>query len=450
PSFTSWQATRPPARPAVADGAGVLLLEGALVVTCDDAFRIGAFTVAVAGGRIVAVDAPAAMRARFLDAPIHDCRGRILLPGLVNAHLHPELQILKGAVEERSLHDWDDADHFDGALAVLHSPEGRELQRAAIRLALADCLLSGTTMVGVYGITSGANDIAAEEMARLGVRGEITVRDVAFASLPPQAPAHRYRVHAEEALTEAELRAAGAALARGEALVMHAAETAHRLKLARELFGTTTIRLLERHGLLGPRTLLSHAVHIDAEECELLARSGTPVVSSPTAELKLADGVAPMGALVAAGGVVALGTDAAVCNNSNDMFLEMRQFGLVQKLRYGAAAVPAEQILRIATRGGAGALGVAATGALAPGWAADLVLVQADGVRLQPLVHRPEHSNVAANLVYAATGGDVTDVMVAGQWRVRDRVLLAADGSALTDLLTDLGRAAARLYDRVL
>jgi len=420
------------------------------VITCDEAFRIGALTVAVAQGRILAVDAPAAVRARFRDAPIHDCRGRILLPGLVNAHLHPELHILKGAVEDRSLHAWDEADPFDGALVVLHSPEGRELQRAAIRVALADCLLGGTTMVGVYGITSGANEIAAEEMARLGVRGEVTVRDVAFAPLPPGSPAHRYRVHAEEALSDAELRRAAAALARGESLVMHAAETAHRLKLARELFGTTTVRLLDRYGLLGPRTLLSHAVHIDAEECELLARTGTPVASSPTAELKLADGVAPMAALVGAGGVVALGTDAAVCNNSSDMFLEMRQFGLVQKLRYGAAAMPAEQILRIATRGGASALGVASSGVLAPGWAADLVLVQADGVHLQPLIHRPQHSNVAANLVYAATGADVTDVMVAGQWRVQDRRLLAADGSALADLLTDLGLAAARLYDRVL
>ncbi len=424
-----------------------LVLAGALVVTCDDDARVAPLDVVVAGEHIVAVlergtPVPGARRV--------ECRGRILMPGLVNAHLHPELQILKGAVEERSLHGWAEADHFDGALAVLDSPEGAPLQRAAIRAAFADCLLTGTTRLSAYGITRGANEIAAEELGRLGLRGEVTVRDVAFAPLPDGAAPHRYRVHAEETITDAELSAAAAALGRGAALVMHAAETAQRLQLARERFGTTTIRLLQRFGLLGPRTLLSHAIHVDEEERELLARTGTPVVSSPTSELKLADGIGPVGDLAARGGVVALGTDAAVCNNSNDMFLEMRQLGLVQKLRYGAEAVPAEQILRMATRGGAVALGGTRSGAIAPGWAADLVLVDARSVRLVPLVHRRDYSNVAANLVYAATGEDVTDVMVAGEWRVRRRRLLAADGTPLDALVRELGRAATHLYDRIL
>lgn len=433
------------------DGAsGVTLLEGGLVVTCDEALHTGPYTVAVEGASIVAVDDPAELPERFPDAERIDCRGRILIPGLVNAHLHPELQILKGAVEERSLHGWDEADHFDGALAVLDSDAGRDLQRAAIRASLADCLLTGTTAVGVYGITRGANEIAWEELASFGMRGEITVRDLQFASLGADGPPHRFRVHAEEALTDEELRGAAAALARGDRLVMHAAETAHRLHLAVEQFGTTTIRLLGRYGLLSPRTLLSHAVHVDAEEREMLARTGTPVVSSPSAELKLADGVGPVGDLVARGAVVALGTDAAVCNNSNDMFVEMRQLGLVQKLRHGAGALPAEQILRIATRGGAVALGLESTGALATGWAADMVLMDATSLRLQPLVHRPEFSNVAANLVYAATGEDVTDVMIGGRWRVRDRRLTTPDGAGLPAILEELKRAAADLYDRVL
>ncbi len=429
------------------DPPDVLLLTGALVVTCDEDARVAPLDVAVAGERILSVVQPGT---RMPGAVRVSCSGRILMPGLVNAHVHPELQILKGAVEERSLHGWAEADHFDGALAVLDSPQGEPLQRAAIRAAFADCLLGGTTTVSAYGITRGANEIAAEELGRLGLRGEVTVRDESFASLPGRSGPHRYRVHAEETITDGELRAAAAALRRGASLVMHAAETAHRLRLARERFGTTTIRLLERYGLLGPRTLLSHAVHVDEEERELLARTATPVVSSPTAELKLADGIAPVGDLSARGGIVALGTDAAVCNNSNDMFLERRQLGLVQKLRYGAGAVPAEQILRMATRGGAAALGMEDTGAVRPGWAADLVLVDARGLRLQPLVHRQEYSNVAANLVYAATGEDVTDVMVAGRWRVRRRRLVAADGTPLAEIVRELGQAAAHLYDRVL
>src|SRR5690606_7201909 len=110
--------------------------------------------------------------------------------------------------------------------------------------------------------------------------------------------------------------------------------------LVRERFGTTTVRLLEEYGLLSPRMLLSHAIHVDEEERALLRERGVAIVSSPTAEMKLSDGIAPIVDYVDRGLAVALGTDCAVCNNGNDLFLEMRQLGLVQKLRYGADALP--------------------------------------------------------------------------------------------------------------
>src|SRR5690606_4613141 len=142
-----------------------------------------------------------------------DCTGRILLPGLVNAHLHPELHVLKGAVAELNLHDWDDAEHFDDALALLSSPEGAWIQRAGIRAALADCLLAGTTCVAAYGVTAGADQVTAREMAALGLRGAATARDVEFAPVdtPAGMPPRISRLHAEEALTTAELEAAARA-----------------------------------------------------------------------------------------------------------------------------------------------------------------------------------------------------------------------------------------------
>jgi 5-methylthioadenosine/S-adenosylhomocysteine deaminase len=430
-----------PARP--------LLLEGALVLTMDDDGTAGALSVAVEDGRIAAVGPADELRRRFPRAERRDCAGRILMPGLVNAHLHPELHVLKGVVEELNLHDWDDAEHFDDALALLSSPEGQWIQRAGIRAALADCVLTGTTCVAAYGVTVGADEVTGEELAALGLRGWVTVRDVQFAPAPPVAGVPRiYRLHAEEALTTAELEAAARAHERGERIIMHAAETEHRIRLVRERFGTTTIRLLERYGLLSPRLLLSHALYVDQEEQQLLARRGPAVISSPTAEMKLSDGIAPVVEYLAHGVVVALGTDTAVCNNSNDLFLEMRQLGLVQKLRYGANAAPAEQILRMATRNGARALGGEGEfGVIAEGASADLILVETDNPRLQPLVHRDGFSNVAANLVYAATGQDVTDVMIAGRWIVQQRRLQTADGPALW---RELERAAANLYDRIL
>src|SRR5690606_11555351 len=137
---------------------------------------------------------------------------------------------------------------------------------------------------------------------------------------------------AEEALTTAELEAAASAHARGERIVMHAAETRHRIELVRSAFGLTTVRLLDHYGLLSGRMLLSHAVHVDEEERAMLARSGACIIASPAAEMKLADGIAPITTYLDAGMTVALGTDSAVCNNGNDMFLECRQLGLSQKL----------------------------------------------------------------------------------------------------------------------
>src|SRR5690625_221712 len=130
------------------------------------------------------------------------------MPGLVNAHLHPELQLLKGIVEELDLHDWEDATHFDSALVLLSSPEGRTLQRAGIRASLADCLLGGTTRIATYGVTKGADEIAAEALLELGIHGHVTVRDIEFAPLgpPPSYGLRRiYRLQAVGALPTTDL-----------------------------------------------------------------------------------------------------------------------------------------------------------------------------------------------------------------------------------------------------
>lgn len=424
----------------MADEAQPLLLEGALVVALDEAGTLAERTVRVEGGRIAAVtepSAPAPPGARRVD-----CRGRLLLPGLVNAHLHPELHVTRGLLQGRTLREWGDCQPLTRALAFLSGPAGREARRAATRASLAECLLGGVTAVGVYGITDGAPPDQAAELRALGLRGHVTIRDMAFAPSRGLAVPHVYRLHAEETLTEAELDAAAAAHERGERIVMHVAETRWRVELCRARFGTTPIRLLERWGLLSPRVLLSHAVHVDEAEIDLIARAGAPVLASPSAEMKLGDGIAPVPALLEAGALVALGTDAAVCNDATDVFLEMRQLGLLHALHSGPAALSPERILRAATRGGAAALGLAeGAGSIAAGAPADLVLVDAESPRLQPLVVRDDFDTVYGNLVFAATAADVTDVMVAGTWRVCERRLVDLDAAEIWRELAAAGRA---------
>jgi 5-methylthioadenosine/S-adenosylhomocysteine deaminase len=424
-----------------------LLLEDAWVLTLDDHGTRGRVSVAVQAGVIAAVAPAGELRDQFPDAHRLSCRDRVLMPGLVNAHLHPDLHVLKGALEGRGLHDWQGADGFNAAVEYLGTPEGRWMRQSAIRASLAEAALGGTTCVATYGVTNGSEVCCEEALRELGLRGTVTVRDASFRPLAGVLAWQRrtpamYRLHAEERLDTVELEAAARAHARGERIVMHAAETTHRLAIVRAQHGTTTVRLLERYGLLSPRLLLSHAVHVDEEELRLLASRGVRIVVSPAAEMKLADGIPPVQDMQRHGLNVALGTDAAVCNNGTDMFLEMRMLGLSQKHRYGAAAAPAEQILLMATRAGAAALdGAGRFGAVAAGMDADLILVDVRNPRMQPLLLDGEASNLAANLVYAATAADVTDTMVAGRWIVRDRHLLTADAQSLWNELEKAARA---------
>jgi 5-methylthioadenosine/S-adenosylhomocysteine deaminase len=370
------------------DDATPLLLEGAHVLTVDAGRpRFTRDSVCIADGIIRAVGPARVLSARFPGARRLSCRGRVLLPGLVNAHLHPDLHVLRGSLERKNLHEWNTSPIFNPAVEILGTEEGRALQHASIRASFAEAALSGTTCIGAYGVSDGALEVCADLLAALGLRGAVVARDDTFSRA--DAALQRggftypvfYRLHAEETLTHAELERAAAAHEGGARIIMHAAETRHRARLAQERFGTSTVRLLHRYGLLSPRTLLSHVTFIDDEEIALIARHRVPVVLSAAAEMKLGDGTPPAIPLLEAGVTVALGTDAAVCSDGTDMLLEMRAFGWQQKLRYGAAAIGAEEILVLATRGGPAALGLERAGSIEAGNAADLVLIDAASPR---------------------------------------------------------------------
>ena len=169
------------------------------------------------------------------------------------------------------------------------------------------------------------------------------------------------------------------------------------------------------------------------------------MLSSPVAEAKLADGLAPIAAMHARGVRIALGTDAAVCNNSCDLLLEARFLGLLQRLAGGAATLPARTLLRFATVDGARALGAEGAVGLAVGAPADLVLLDATAPHMLPLVHRDGISNLFAAVAFSGSARDVTDVMAGGRWIVRERKLLTGDVDSIG---RDLGVAAEALLRR--
>src|SRR5437660_1761996 len=235
------------------------------------------------------------------------------------------------------------------------------------------------------------------------------------------------------------LRAASDLAERFDAqLHTHAAETIVERETVLRATGLEEIAYLDSVGIAGRRAALAHCVWIDSHEMDRLARQGTTVVHCPSSNLKLASGVAKIPELLAAGCRVAIGADGAPCNNGLDAFAEMRLAALIQKPRLGADALPAAQVLELATLGGARALGLEdEIGRIAPGKRADLVVLDLSQPHLHPFLGDP-----APLIVYSARASDVRDVFVDGRPVVLGHELLTAP---LDHIVREADRAAAEL-----
>lgn len=207
------------------------------------------------------------------------------------------------------------------------------------------------------------------------------------------------------------LRAAAEfARSRGFLLHTHASEQIAEVEWIQSRTGMDNVAYLHSCGLSGPDVCLAHCVQVDARERALLAETGTRVLHCPGANMKLGSGLAPIPELREAGVTVALGADGAACNNRLDIFAEMRLAGLIQKVRLGPDALPARDIVRMATEDGARALGWGReTGLLETGRRADIVLIDTDDLSILP------GDDPAASVVYAAHPGAVALTMAAGR-----------------------------------
>jgi 5-methylthioadenosine/S-adenosylhomocysteine deaminase len=198
----------------------------------------------------------------------------------------------------------------------------------------------------------------------------------------------------------------------------HSSETTWEVDEALQRWGKRPVEVLADRGVLGPRTVVAHCVWLDDREIELLAATGTAVAHCPCSNMKLSSGPAPIGRLREAGVVVGLGSDGEKENNSLDLLEEMKFASLLQKLTtLDPTTGDPWDVLAMATTDGARALGLAeVTGSLAPGKRADVITVDLRGLHTTPLVRGSgPQSNVAAHLVFAASGHDVRDVWVDGR-----------------------------------
>ncbi|HXF74399.1 MAG TPA: amidohydrolase [Actinomycetota bacterium] len=424
------------------------IVRAELVFAEDRWRRGGAF--AMAEGVILATGPPEELGRRFPDHPVEDWGHVAVLPGCVNGHDHSFQVLLRGLGDDLSFLRWRDR--------VLY-PFSERLDRDAIRagalLDLAELARAGvTTSVDFFYLhdRGNANDLAVAEAAR-----EVGIRLVLARSMYDWtgAPA-RYLETPEEAV--ANLRAlarelrddplvrcqpaphsihgaspgmirAGAELAAelGVPFHIHVAEGRYEREMALERYGRTPVGFLDSLGVLSERTVMVHCVWVDEEDLAIMAERGARVVHNPSANAFLGDGVAPLREMLARGIPVCLGTDGGCTNSRRSVFEEMRMAALLAKARAAdAEALTAEQVLLAGTARGGEVLGLP-VGRIAPGYLADLVVLDLDALSLQPA------ATAEKQVVYAMQPEAIRRVLVGGEPIVEEGRLVRVDEAAIRD-----------------
>jgi cytosine/adenosine deaminase-related metal-dependent hydrolase len=432
-------------------GRTLLLRNATLVATMDDVRReVVGGGVYIRGHTIVAVGLPAELPATADE--VIDCRGKVLLPGLVNTH-HHFFQTLTRAVPAAQ-----DADLF-GWLRAHYPLWARitpEMLNVSASVAMAELMLSGCTTASdhLYLYPNGGRlDDTIEAARAIGLRfhacrGAMSVGESA-GGLPPDAlvedegailaDTRRVIETFHDSSRFAMLRVAAApcspfsvsrdlmretaalALGYGVGLHTHLAENDDDVAYCREQFGCSPADYAESLGFTGQHVWHAHCVKLDAHGIDLFARTGTGVAHCPTSNMRLASGIAPVRAMLDAGVHVGLGVDGSASNDSSHLLAEARQALLLQRVGFGVAALTAREALELATRGGAAVLGRDDIGHLAPGMAADIVGFDLDALGFSG----GEHDPLAALVLCAAVHADIS--VIHGRVVIRDGQLTTID-----------------------
>lgn len=405
-----------------------LLMDEAATVL-DDAF-------VVVEGETIASVTPTRPAGAFTQEI--DCGGNVLMPGLVNAHTHIPMTLMRGYAGGCDLHTWLN-DWIFPAEAKL---DGRAV-RAGAGLALAELIASGvTTIADMYMHTTHI----AQAVLEAGISANLSCGGVYFGAPGDFGPdtckdCENQRILTEEfhgagngqILVDASIHGeytsnvplwqwmADYAQRKGLGMHVHVSETQSEHEACKGRWGLTPFAILDRYGVWDTRAIAAHCVWTTEEDWAGMAEKGVTCVHNPVSNLKLGSGVAWIPAMKAAGVNVALGTDGVSSNNNQDMFEEMKFAAVLHNgVTHNPLALLPRDVLAMATRDGGKALG-RKTGVIAPGYTADLILVDFTRPHLTPC-----HS-VMDNLVYAAHGSDVVMNMARGKIIYKDGTFLTLD-----------------------
>lgn len=373
-----------------------------------------------------------------------DAAGGLVMPGLVNAHTHVSMTLLRGYADDKPLDAWLEEDIWP----VEAHLTGEDV-RAGADLGILEMIKSGTTAfcdmyffmpevaaavdnaglrarLGHGCITIGKDDEAARDDLEAGLSFAAEYDGTANGRVQTAFMPHSLTTVGGEYYDEFVPRARELDVP----VHLHANETRDEVDPIVDSHGERPLEYALDRGLLAPDDFIAHGVHLDETEIDILANTGAGVVHCPASNMKLASGMAPVQALLDAGVTVGLGTDGAASNNDLDMFDEMRDAAMIGKLAADtAAAVPAPAVVDMATRGGASLLGFDA-GRVEAGAAADLIVVDLDAAHLTPA------HDLVSHLAYAVRGSDVRHTVCDGRILMRNRTVLSLDERAVIEQAT--------------
>ncbi len=427
---------------------GTLTIAGGQVLLPDGSIERGDVVIDTADGVIRSIEEATERHGNVLDAS-----DGLVIPGLVNAHCHVAMTLLRGHADDKPLHEWLEEDIF---------PVEAQLTEADVRvgaqLGMVEMIKSGTTgfcdmyffeeEIADVAKTSGLRALLGYGIITLGkddddIEAELEAtkafieycRELESDRIHGAVMPHAVRTVDPETLhTTARLAAALDA-----PIHIHMSETIDDVEVVLDRDGQRPPATAAEQGILGENRFVAHGVHLNTEDIEMMATTGTGVAHCPSANMKLASGIAPVASLLEYDVPVGIGTDGPASNNDLDMFEEMRLAALLAKVATDDASVlPAATAFHLATRGGAALLGMPG-GQLEAGAAADLAVIDCSAPHFIP------PHDLLSHLVYTAKGADVRHTVCDGTVLMRDREVLTLDELAIRN---EASERAAALVDR--
>jgi cytosine/adenosine deaminase-related metal-dependent hydrolase len=441
---------------------GKTLIRDAFIMTMNATGDIFRGDVRITDDRIVGIGGE---NEHFIPDEVIEARGRVLLPGFIQTHVHLCQTLFRSRADDMELLDW-----LRTRIWPLEAAHDEESVYISAMLGIGELIQSGTTTL-LDMETVHHTDAAFRAMAQSGIRaisGKVMMdrQDEAIPSALQEetdrsladsvallerwhgydggrlqyAFCPRFVVSCTERLLVAVRDLADQ---HGVLIHTHASENRGEIELVERETGMRNIVYLDHLGLASPRLVLAHSIWLDETEREIIRRTGTKVTHCPGSNLKLASGIAAVPGLLSSGVQVGLGADGAPCNNNLDMFQEMRLTAMIHKVQHGPTSMDARTVLRMATIGGAGVLGLEREiGSIEVGKKADLVLLDLNKFHAFPSYEADLYSRV----VYAAGRGDVDTVWIDGRVVMRGKVMTTIDEAAV---LRDSDQSISRLLGRM-